>query len=104
MATGTQTAFNHTTKLIGNGTHNFASHTFKVVACSVTPTAAQTLKSQLTASTNLVAATKTLAGGAWTTTTTNDAKYDANNLTFTASGGSSIGQTGCGLSNCSDAD
>lgn len=89
MAVGTQLAFNHTAKLIGEGTVNFSTHTFKVVACSAAPVATNTLKSQLTVSTNLAAATKTLASTTWTTTTTNDAKFDAADLTFTASGGSS---------------
>lgn len=90
MATGTQTAFNHTTLLIGNGTIDFAAHTFKVVACSTPPSASNTLKSQLTASTNLSAATITLPTDTWTTTSTNDAKYDAANITFTATGSSTI--------------
>lgn len=89
MATGTNLAFNHTAKLIGSGVINFASHTFKVVACAATPAASSTLKTQLSASSNLAAATKTLGSGTWTTTGTDDAKYDAANVTFTASGGSS---------------
>ena len=89
MATGTNTAFNHTTKLVGDGTIDFSAHTFKVVACSTTPVVTNTLKSQLSASTNLAAATKTLASTTWTTVTTNDAKFDAADITFTASGGSS---------------
>jgi len=89
MATGTNLAFNHTTKLIGNGTIDFAAHTFKVILLSATPAATNTLKSQLTAASNLAAATKTLGSVTWTTTSTDDAKFDAADVTFTASGGTS---------------
>jgi len=89
MATGTMLAFNQTTKLLGDGAVDFGGHTFKVVACSTLPVATNTLKSQLTASTNLVAATLTLASVTWATVDTNDAEFDAADVTFTASGGSS---------------
>jgi len=90
MATGSLVAFNHTTKLIGEGKINFSSHDLRVVACSTPPSAANTLKTQLSAAANLSAATIALTSETWTTVTTNDAKFDAANLTFTATGASTI--------------
>jgi len=90
MATGTNVVFNHTALLLGQGKADFqAAGDLRVVACSTLPVATNTLKSQLTVSTNLVAATIALTGETLSTTTTKDAKFDAANVTFTASGGSS---------------
>lgn len=89
MATGTNIAFNHTARLLGDGVFDLGNDVFKVMALSATPTAAMTLKSQVTAATNLSAATITLTDS-WVTTATDDAKYDASNVTFTATGASTI--------------
>ena len=90
MATGTNLVFNHTALLLAQGLLDFqAAGDMRVVACSVLPVATNTLKSNLTVSTNLVAATIALTSESLSTTTTKDAKFDAANVTFTASGGSS---------------
>lgn len=91
MATGTQTAFNHTAKLVGQKLIDFASDTWKIMALATPPAGTETVATALSAAANLASATLTLATTAisWTTTNTDDAKFDGPDLTFTASGGSS---------------
>lgn len=85
MATGTHYAFDHTADLIGNGTFNFDTHVFKVVACSTAPVSTNTIETDLTKTTGLSSNVITLAGAApWQTTTTNDARFNKDNVTFTA--------------------
>lgn len=90
MPTASHLAFDHTPVLIGNGQINFSTHTFKVMALNGTPNGSDTVPGNLTAASNLVAATITLSGDSWATADTDDAKYDAGDITFTASGGSSV--------------
>jgi hypothetical protein len=90
MATGTNLVFNHTALLLAQSKLDFTTAgDMRVVACSVLPVATNTLKSQLTVSTNLAAATIALTSEGVSTTSTKDCKFDAANVTFTASGGSS---------------
>lgn len=86
MATGTNLAFNHTARLIMNGTVDLVNSDLRVVACSATPVATNTVKGNLTVCSNLSAATIALTGESVATTATDDAKFDAGNVTFSATG------------------
>ena len=85
--------YNHTAQLFASGA-NLAADTYKVkLYASATFNAANTTLASITGTeattgTGYTAGGQTLAGVAVTTVTTNDAKFDANDVTWTASGGS----------------
>lgn len=91
----TITLYNHTAQLFASGTL-VAADTYKVKLYSaLTPSAAHTTLAgvdaagtEATAGTGYTAGGQALANVAITTVTTNDAKFDADDLTWTASGGS----------------
>ena len=84
MAAGTNVAFNHTALLIGNGKIDFANDAFEIMLASTLPVVGNTLKSQITVTnihvlnSNLIALTES-----WATVATDDAKFDAGDITFT---------------------
>lgn len=87
MATGTNLAFNHTAKLILDGTIQFTTaKDLRVVACSATPVATNTVRANLTECSNLSTNPIALTSESVTTTATDDGKFDAANVTFTATG------------------
>lgn len=85
--------YNHTAKLFADGS-NAVADTYKVkLYTSATFTAADTTLAgitgtEATAGTGYTAGGQALTGVAVTTVTTNDAKFDANDVVWTASGGS----------------
>jgi len=85
--------YNHTAKLFAEG-GNAAADTYKVkLYASATFSAADTTLAGITGTeattgTGYTAGGQTLANVAVTTVTTNDAKFDADDVTWTASGGS----------------
>jgi hypothetical protein len=85
--------YNHTAKLFAEGS-NASSDTYKVkLYTAATFTAANTTLAGITGTeastgTGYTAGGQSLANVAVTTVTTNDAKFDADDLTWTASGGS----------------
>lgn len=85
--------YNHTAKLFADGS-NAAADTYKVkLYSSATFTASDTTLAgitgtEATAGTGYTAGGQALTGVAVTTVTTNDAKFDANDVVWTASGGS----------------
>lgn len=90
----TITLYNHTAKLFADGS-NAAADTYKVKLYSaLTPSAAHTTLASVdgagteaTAGTGYTAGGQALSGVSVTTTTTNDATFDATDVTWTASGG-----------------
>lgn len=91
----TITLYDHTAKRFAEGT-NASGDTYKLKLYSaLTPSAAHTTLSavdgagtEATTGTGYTAGGATLANVAVTTVTTNDAKFDADDVTWTASGGS----------------
>lgn len=91
----TITLYNHTAKLFADGS-NAAGDTYKLKLYSaLTPSAAHTTLAQVdaagtetTGGTGYTSGGQALSGVTVTTVTTNDAKFDANDVTWTASGGS----------------
>lgn len=85
--------YNHTAKLFADGS-NAVADTYKVkLYTSATFSAADTTLAgitgtEATAGTGYTAGGQALTGVAVTTVTTNDAKFDANDVVWTASGGS----------------
>lgn len=85
--------YNHTAKLFADGS-NAVTDTYKVkLYASATFSAADTTLAgitgtEATAGTGYTAGGQALTGVAVTTVTTNDAKFDANDVVWTASGGS----------------
>lgn len=89
----TITLYNHTSKLFADAS-NAPADTYKVkLYSSATFNAADTTLAGITGTeattgTGYIAGGQSLTGVAVTTVTTNDAKFDANDVTWTASGGS----------------
>jgi hypothetical protein len=87
------TLYNHTAKLFADGSLA-AGDTYKVKLLSAATfdashtTLAATGGTEATAGTGYTAGGQSLSNVAVTTVTTNDAKFDADDLTWTASGGS----------------
>lgn len=85
--------YNHTAKLFAEGS-NLAADSYKLkLYATATFTAADTTLvgitgTEATAGTGYTATGQALTGVAVTTVTTNDAKFDADDVTWTASGGS----------------
>lgn len=85
--------YNHTAKLFAEGS-NIPGDTYKVMLCTAaTFTASDTTlagvtKTETTGANGYTTGGQALANVAVTTVTTNDAKFDADDLTWTASGGS----------------
>ena len=85
--------YNHTAKLFADGS-NAAGDTYKVKLLSAATfdashtTLAATGGTEATTGTGYTAGGATLANVSVTTVTTNDAKFDADDVTWTASGGS----------------
>lgn len=85
--------YNHTAKLFADGS-NAAADTYKVKLLTAATfdashtTLAATGGTEATGGTGYTAGGQALANVAVTTVTTNDAKFDADDLTWTASGGS----------------
>lgn len=85
--------YNHTAKRFADGS-NAVGDTYKVMLCtSATFTAADTTlagitKTEVASGNGYTTGGATLANVAVTTVTTNDAKFDADDVTWTASGGS----------------
>lgn len=85
--------YNHTAKLFAEGS-NAAADTYKVKLFSAATfnaantTLAGITGTEATTGTGYTAGGQSLANVAVTTVTTNDAKFDADDLTWTASGGS----------------
>lgn len=85
--------YNHTAQLFASGA-NLAADTYKVkLYATATFNAANTTLASITGTeattgTGYTAGGQALAGVSVTTVTTNDAKFDANDVTWTASGGS----------------
>lgn len=85
--------YNHTAKLFADGS-NAAADTYKVMLCtSATFTAANTTlagitKTEVAGANGYTTGGATLGNVAVTTVTTNDAKFDADDVTWSASGGS----------------
>jgi hypothetical protein len=99
--------YNHTTARFASGA-NAAGDTYKLMLCSAaTFTAANTTLASITkteiSGNGYTAGGATLASVAVTTVTTNDAKFDANDVSITASGGSIAATHGI-LYNDTDAD
>jgi hypothetical protein len=84
--------YNHTAKLFADGS-NAAGDTYKVALYTAATfdatntTLAGVSKTEVAGSFGYTTGGQALAGLAVTTVTTNDAKFDANDLTWTASGG-----------------
>ena len=91
----TITLFNHTAQLFASGA-NSSSDSYKIKLYSaLTPDVTDTTLAEVdatgteaTAGTGYTAGGQALANVAVTTVTTNDAKFDADDVTWTASGGS----------------
>ena len=87
--------YNHTAKLFAEGS-NASGDTYKVTlysafsfdATDTTKALAESGGTQLSTANGYTQDSKTLSGVAVTTVTTNDAKFDADDVTWTASGGS----------------
>lgn len=84
--------YNHTSKRFADGS-NAVGDTYKLMLCSAaTFTASDTTLAGITktevSGNGYTAGGNTLANVTVTTVTTNDAKFDADDVTFTASGGS----------------
>jgi hypothetical protein len=100
--------YNHTAKRFAEGS-NASSDTYKVKLLTVATfdathtTLAATGGTETTGGTGYTAGGATLANVAVTTVTTNDAKFDADDVTWTASGGS-IDASYAILYNDTDAD
>ena len=100
--------YNHTAKLFAEGS-NAAADTYKVKLFSAATfnaantTLAGITGTEATTGTGYTAGGQSLANVAVTTVTTNDAKFDADDLTWTASGGS-ITASYAVLYNDTDAD
>lgn len=88
----TVSLYNHTAKRFADGS-NAVGDTYKVKLLTAATfnathtTLAATGGTEATAGTGYTAGGQALAGVAVTTITTNDAKFDANDVTWTASGG-----------------
>lgn len=88
----TITLYNHTAKLFAEGS-NAAADSYKVMLCTAATfnaantTLAGVTKTESTSGTGYTTGGQALANVAVTTVTTNDAKFDADDLTWTASGG-----------------
>ena len=99
--------YNHTTARFANGT-NAVGDTYKLMLCSAATfdaantTLAGITKTQISGN-GYTAGGATLAGVVVTTVTTNDAKFDADDVSITASGGSIAATHGI-LYNDTDAD
>ena len=107
MATGTIRRYNHTLQRYGSGA-NAAGNTYKLMLCSAaTFNAANTTLASITkteiSGNGSTTGGATLANVAVTTVTTNDAKFDADDVSITASGGS-IAASHAILYNDTDAD
>jgi len=91
MATGTMLAFDHTALLIMNNTVDLANDTLRVRLLEAVHTDASTTAAASlgTASSNLDSNNKALSSLSVTQTGTDEATFDAADLQFTASGGSS---------------
>lgn len=89
----TITLYNHTPARFANG-DNAGGDTYKLMLCSTATfsaantTLASITKSEIASGTGYTTGGATLAGVAVTTVTTNDAMFDANDVSITASGGS----------------
>jgi hypothetical protein len=91
----TVSLYNHTAKLFADGSFA-AGDTYKVTlysafsfdATDTTKALAESGGTQLSTANGYTQDSKTLSGVAVTTVTTNDAKFDADDVTWTASGGS----------------
>jgi hypothetical protein len=91
----TVSLYNHTAKLFADGSFA-AGDTYKVTlysafsfdATDTTKALAESGSTQLATANGYTQDSKTLTGVAVTTVTTNDAKFDADDVTWTASGGS----------------
>lgn len=89
----TITLYNHTPARFANG-DNAGGDTYKLMLCSTATfsaantTLASITKSEIASGTGYTTGGATLAGVAVTTVTTNDAKFDADDVSITASGGS----------------
>ena len=100
--------YNHTTARFASGA-NSPSDTYKLMLCSAATfnaantTLADITKTEIASGTGYTTGGAILTGVAVTTVTTNDAKFAANNVSITASGGS-ISATGAILYNDTDAD
>ena len=100
--------YNHTTARFASGA-NAAGDTYKLMLCSAATfnaantTLAGITKTEIASGTGYTTGGAILAGVAVTTVTTDDAKFDANDVSITASGGS-ISATGGILYNDTDAD
>lgn len=85
----TLTKFHDFTNQLGRGTHNFASHTFKVMLTNTAPLTSNTVKTNIT---EITAANGYTAGGLATTctftTSSGTAKAVMSDVTWTATGGS----------------
>jgi hypothetical protein len=99
--------YNHTTARFANGA-NAVGDTYKLMLCSAATfdgantTLAGITKTEISGN-GYTAGGATLTGVAVTTVTTNDAKFDANDVSITASGGS-IAASHAILYNDTDAD
>lgn len=85
--------YNHTARLFADGSNTVAdSYKLKLYSSAVFDAANTTLVSitgtETTTGTGYTAGGQVLSGVAVTTVTTNDAKFDANDVVWTASGGS----------------
>ena len=100
--------YNHTTARFASGA-NAAGDTYKLMLCSTATfnaantTLASITKTEIASGTGYTTGGAILAGVVVTTVTTDDAKFDANDVSITASGGS-ISATGGILYNDTDAD
>ena len=97
----TVTLFNHTSQLFASGA-NLSTDTYKLKLYSaLTPNVANTTLAQVNATgteasagTGYTAGGQALANVAVTTVTTNDSKFDADDVTWTASGGTIVAAYG----------
>jgi hypothetical protein len=100
--------YNHTTARFASGA-NSVGDTYKLMLCSAATfnaantTLAGITKTEIASGTGYTTGGATLANVAVTTVTTNDAKFDADDISITASGGS-IAASGAILYNDTDAD
>ncbi|MFZ9326841.1 MAG: hypothetical protein ACO24H_05210 [Polynucleobacter sp.] len=84
--------YNHTAKLFASG-ENAVADSYKVMLCTAATfdatntTLAGVTKTEVAGSFGYTTGGQALASVAVTTVTTNDAKFDANDVTWTASGG-----------------
>lgn len=95
----TVSLYNHTSKRFADGS-NAASDTFKVMLCTAATfnaadtTLAGITKTEVASGNGYTTGGAALANVAVTTVTTNDAKFDADDVSWTASGGSIISSYG----------